>query len=209
MNELPWRRHGADQHFDQSRPIAAGKSASERRAQPGRVLGALGGGAEALRKPQEIRIGEIAGDQAVAELSGLKATHIAEATVIEHDGDQRNAVVEGRGQFVCREHEAAVARNGKRRHIGPSVLSAERGRVAPAEIVLIAGRKESARRVDREGEAGDEADLGHLVDEDAVLRQFGPDGIEEGELGASLSKRAFQRPWRLRISSARDGRLAL
>ena len=40
--------------------------------------------------------------------------------------------------------------------------------------------------IDRKGKAGGKADLRHLVDIDAVLRQLGADGVEEGELRREL-----------------------
>src|SRR5262249_58812001 len=132
------------------RAITAGEPAFERRTQPGRVLGALGRGAEALREPQKARIGEIAGDQAVAVLFGLDAAHIAESAVGEHYRNQRNAMMSRGRELVRRKHEAAVARDGEDRHVRPRMLDAERRRVAPAEIVLIAGRNECARPVYRE-----------------------------------------------------------
>ena len=40
--------------------------------------------------------------------------------------------------------------------------------------------------IDRKGEAGGKADLRDLVDIDAVLRQFGTDRFQEGELRREL-----------------------
>ena len=90
------------------------------------------------------------------------------------------------GEFVRGEHEAAVAGDRHHRHVAPRVLRAERGGEAPAEIVLIARREKGPRLVDREGEPRGEADLRDFVDEDAVLRQFGADRFEEGDLRREL-----------------------
>ena len=96
------------------------------------------------------------------------------------------------------------------RHVAPRILRAERGGEAPAEIVLIAGREERARLVDRKREAGGEADLRHLVDENAVLGQFGADRVEKGDLRRELGE-ALARSFACRssISAWRDARLAL
>jgi hypothetical protein len=93
-----------------------------------------------------------------------------------------NAVADRGRHFVGGEHEAAVAGNRHHRHVAARVLCAKRGGKAPAEIVLVTGREEGARLVDRERQAGGKADLGDLVDQDAVLGQLGADGVEEGDL---------------------------
>ena len=90
-------------------PSRRGKRAPQRGAQLLRRARALGGGAEAFGESHEIRIGEIAGDQPVAELLLLDAAHVAEGAVGEHDGRERNAVAHRGRHFVGREHEAAVA----------------------------------------------------------------------------------------------------
>ena len=46
----------------------------------------------------------------------------------------------------------------------------------------MAGREERARLVDRERDAGGEAELRHLVDEDAVVRQRAAHGLQEPHL---------------------------
>ena len=92
----------------------------------------------------------------------------------------------------------------------PRVLRAERGGKTPAEIVLIARRDVGARLVDREGEARGKADLGDLVDENAVLRQFGADRVEEGDLRREFWRGACATPpGAPRISAVREARLAL
>ena len=80
--------------------------------------------------------------------------------------------------FGCREHEAAVAGDRQHRHVAPGVLRTERGGKAAAQIVLIAGRQEGARPIDRESEPRGEAELCHLVDKNAVLRQLGADCVD-------------------------------
>ena len=97
-------------------------------------------GAEASGKGDEIGIGQVAADQPIAVAFLLNAPHIAESAVVEHDGDQRNAVAHRRGKLCRGEKEAAIARNRHDRHVGPCMLRAERGGETPAERVLITGR---------------------------------------------------------------------
>ena len=122
----------------------------QRRPQLLRTARTLGFGAEALRIAHEIGIGEIAGDQAIAELLLLDAPHVAEGAVVEHDDGQRDAMADSGGKLVGSEEKPAVTRDREHRHIGARVLRAERGGIAPAQIVLIAGRKEGSRLVDRQ-----------------------------------------------------------
>ena len=89
----------------------------------------------------EIRIGEVAGNQPIAELLLLDAPHIAESAVGEHDRHQRDAVAHGGGELVAGVEKSAVAVDREHRNVRPRVLRAERGGIAPAEIVLVAGRK--------------------------------------------------------------------
>ena len=78
------------------------KAAPQRGAQFRRAARAPAGGAEAFGVFDEIRIGEVGGDQPVAEALLLDAAHIAEGAVDEHDGDQRNAVAHGGRHLVAR-----------------------------------------------------------------------------------------------------------
>src|SRR5262245_53903033 len=67
-DELPGARHLADRHLDHRRNIPRGKAATER---PAQLLGrerALGSRPEALGITHEVRVGQVARDQAVAEL---------------------------------------------------------------------------------------------------------------------------------------------
>src|SRR5262249_44921679 len=146
----------------------------------------LGLGSEAFRIAHEIGISEIARDQPVAVLLLLSAPHITEGTIVEHDDGQRNAMMYGGRNFIGGEEKAAVARDRQYRHIGARVLRAERGGVAPAEIVLVARRKERPRLVDRKQEPGGKTDLGDLVDEDAVFGQLRPDRVEKADLRGEL-----------------------
>ncbi len=75
------------------------------------------GGAEAFGESDEIGIGEVAGDQPVAEALLLDAPHIAEGAVGEHDGDERDAVAHRGRHLVAGEHEAAVAADRHHRHV--------------------------------------------------------------------------------------------
>src|SRR5262245_6316006 len=100
VDEFPGRRHLRNGDFNQRRPVAALERALERRPQLLWIAGTLGLGAKALCIAHEIGIGEIAGDHAVAELLLLRAPHIAEGAVIEHDHGQRNAMVDRGGKLV-------------------------------------------------------------------------------------------------------------
>ena len=177
-------------HGEGNGPTGTSISAGSRRAKASRsaapnscgVRARAAGGAETFGVFDEIGIGEVGGDQAVAEAFLLDAADIAEGAVDKHNRHQWNAVADGGRHLVAGVKEAAVAVDRQHRHIRPRLLRAERGGIAPAEIVLIAGRQESARLVDRHGEARDKADLRDFVDENAVLRQRGADGLEESEL---------------------------
>src|SRR5262249_60101054 len=102
MDEFPGRGHLRDRHFDQGRPVAPLERAFERRPQFLWTARTLGLGAEALRITHEIGIGEIAGDEAIAELLLLGAPHVAEGAVVEHDGGQWDAMADGGGKLVVR-----------------------------------------------------------------------------------------------------------
>ena len=82
-----------------------------------RIAGAPAGSAEALRIFHEIGIGKIAGDQPVAELLLLDATHIAEGAVDENDRHQRYPVANGGGEFVAGVEKSAVAVDREHRHV--------------------------------------------------------------------------------------------
>src|SRR6188474_1803566 len=68
------------------------------------------------------------------------------------------------------------------------MLRAKRGRIAPAQIVLIAGRKKRAWFIDGQCKASRESDLRDLIDKDAVFGQFGADCLEEGQLRREFGK---------------------
>src|SRR3954464_2631534 len=97
-------------------------------------------------------------------------------------------MADGARKLVRRVHEAAIAIDGQHRHIASRVLRAERGRIAPAEIVLIARREKGARLVDGEGEARRKADLRHLVHEDTVFGQLGSDRFKDRKLWREYGK---------------------
>src|SRR5947209_1195752 len=80
------------------------------------------------------------------------------------------------------------SRRAKPRRSAPRVLRAKRSGKAPAEIVLIAGRKKRARLVDRKREASREPDLRHFVDEDALFRELGTDRCEDRKLRRKLGE---------------------
>src|SRR4029450_4492913 len=109
------------------------------------------------------------------------------------------------GKGVGREEKAAVARNRQHRNVGARMLRAERGGVAPTEVVLIAGRKEGPRPIDRKQEPGGKTDLGDLVDEDAFLGKLRANRVEKGDLRRKLFESSAHLGFpRLRFRSARN-----
>ena len=153
-------------------PSRCAKALAQGLAQFRRTCRAHRHGAEAFRELDEIRVGEVVCDLP-AEALLLDAADVAEGAVVEQHRDQRNTMAHRGRHFGCREHEAAVAGDRQHRHVAPGILRAERGGKAVAQIVLIAGRQEGARPIHRKGEPRGEAELCHLVDKNAVLRQLG------------------------------------
>src|SRR5260370_38642248 len=86
--KFPGRRQRPDRDLDHGRAVAALECPGERGAELRRRAGALGGSPKALREPHEIRIGEIAGDQAVALALRLVAAHGPERPSRDYDGAQ-------------------------------------------------------------------------------------------------------------------------
>ena len=189
VDELPGGRHGADRHLDQRRTVAVREAAPQ--CAPAVPPGSVARSAAAPKLSAKRTKSGLARSQAISRLpycsSWMRRT-LPKAPSLNSDRHQRNAVAHRGRQLVRREQKAAVAGDRQHRHIAARVLRAERGGEAPAEIVLVAGRQERARLVDRKGEARGKADLRHLVDEDSVLRQFGADRVEKG--------RAAARAWR-------------
>src|SRR5437868_5672363 len=108
-DEFPGARQRPDRHFDDARAVAPRQGAPQWDAQLFGRVGARRFGAEASGKGDEIGIGQVAADQPIAIAFLLNAPHIAESAVVEHDGDQRNAVAHRRGKLWRGEKEAAVA----------------------------------------------------------------------------------------------------
>ena len=102
----------------------------------------------------------------------------------------------GGRQLLDIVHEAAIAGDRHDRPVGPRHLGAERRRIAEAERPLIAAVQVGARAVDRKGEPADIADLGQILDIDAVVRQFGADG---GEILALRPERFLEPRLRSRL----------
>lgn len=65
-------------------------------------------------------------------------------------------------------------------------LHAKRRREPAAERALVAGADHRARFVDRIADAGEEGELRHIIDEDAVVRQRGADRVGECRLRLQL-----------------------
>ena len=113
----------------------------------------------------------------------------------------------GGGKLGGGEQEAAVAGDREHRHIAPRILCAQRRGKTPAQRILIAGRQKRARLVDGKDQPRGEAELGDLVDENAVLRQFGAHHFEEGDLRGDLLEALA--PLRLALVHFRLPRCAL
>ena len=96
--------------------------------------------------------------------------HVAVGAVVEHHRRPPRGCGRRGGELLTLIHEAAVA--GDRDHLRRARdLGAERGRVAPAECALVAGRQEGARLLRPERRRGGVAHLRELVDEQALLGQ--------------------------------------
>src|SRR4051794_13473879 len=201
FDELPWARHVPAGYLDQRRLVLA-ESRLKRLPQRLRTARTIAANPEALGKPDEIRVGEVGADQPVAVEVALHVAHIAIGAVVEDDDDKRNAMTHRGRQLLHIEHEAAVARDRDHRHIAERVLGPKRGGDAPAERALVAGRDVSARRARLIRIARRIADLGELIDDDAVVRQYITDRIEIAELRGE--HREIGRDLILELATRRD-----
>src|SRR5262245_47662642 len=102
-------------------------------------MGSPSGRAETFRIFDEIWIGQVAGDQPVAELLLLNSTDIAKCAINKYKRDQWDAVPDCGGEFIAGIEKSAIAVDRKDRDVGSRMLRAECGRIAPTEIILIAG----------------------------------------------------------------------
>src|SRR5262245_54204558 len=91
-------------------------------------------------------------------------------------------------ELVAGVKKSAVAIDREYRRAWSRVLDAQSSGIAPAKIVLVAGRQKCACLVDRKGDPGSEPDLCDFVDVDTIVRQFSPDCVEESELRRKLCK---------------------
>ena len=142
VDEFPRARQRPDRHLNQGR-LTGGQNWALSAAPSSAGLRARRPAAPKLSAYCEVRIGQIRGDQPVAEALLLDAPHIAEGAVVEHHGDQRNAVADRCGKLVAGIEEAAVAADREHRRVGPRALRTERGGIAPAEIVLDSRARET------------------------------------------------------------------
>src|SRR5258707_867291 len=134
----------------------------------------------------EIGVGEIAGDHWVAQLLLLSAPHLPEGPIVKHDHAQRNAMMDCGRKLVRGEEKAALTRDRQSWYIAPRVLCTEGGGIAPAEVVLIARRKEGPRFVHRKQEPGGKTDLRDFVDANAIFGKLCADCLEKSELWGEL-----------------------
>ena len=118
----------------------------------------------------------------------MVAQDVAVGFVVEQDGDQVDAEFGGGGQVGAAEEKAAIAGEGDDGAVGVGDLYAEGGGEAVAEGAGEAGGHEPAWLVDRVADPGDVADLGHFIDQDAVIRHGGADGGEHAHLRLDLGE---------------------
>src|SRR5882757_5703151 len=81
VDEFPGARQGTDRHLNERWAVTARESAFECTAELLRVACPFSGSAETLSKSHKIRVGEVAGNDPVAEPFFLDAPHIAVGTV--------------------------------------------------------------------------------------------------------------------------------
>src|SRR5207253_1881433 len=75
-------------------------------------------------------------------------------------------------------------------HVRACMLGAKSSGKSPAKIVLITGREEGTRLIDRQQKPSGKTDLSNLVYEDAVLGQFGADRLQKRDLRRELVEAA-------------------
>src|ERR1700723_1374804 len=107
-----------------------------------------GADAEGLREFDKIRIDQVGRHDPTVKTLALVAPHIAVGIVIEHEYDNADVELYGRGEFLHAEHEAAVARDRNHWPVGMRDLDAERGRKTRSERALISRTDERPRLVD-------------------------------------------------------------
>ena len=105
--------------LDDCRP-AFTERALERRPQFRRAARVEAEGAKTFGERAEVGIAQLDAEVAAGVFLLLVATHVAVSRIVEHDGDQVDAVLDGRGQFLDPEQEAAIAADGDHGPVGPA-----------------------------------------------------------------------------------------
>ncbi len=169
QDHVPWARHLAHRHMHKTRRVRRERLA-QRVLQHLRRRRAPGAHSEALCECNEIWVGQVAGDQPVAVLLALDAPHIAERAVVEYHRYDRQLVSHRRCQLLRLVHESAIA--GDRNHLTSRQrsLRAERDAIAPAQRILMPGRKICPRRIDGERQAAGEPDLSDILNVNPIIR---------------------------------------
>src|SRR5260221_6615371 len=139
VNELPRTRHCCNRNLYEGR-FAAGKCVAQGQPQLGRAACAPTYGTETFGVFDEIWIGKITGDQPIAELFLLNAAHIAKSAIHENNRYERNSMTYGGGEPDSCVGKTTLTIDRKGRGAVSRVLCPQRRSVAPAQIVLIAGR---------------------------------------------------------------------
>ncbi len=138
------------------------------------------------RVGDEVRVAEGRRDRpVVAELLLLHALDVAIGAVVEHCADERDLVLDRSRQLVAGEQEATVTGDDERLAVATRLersLGAEAMGVAGAEGAGRAGRQQRAWPSEVEREVRGEADLRHVLDQHAVVRQHVADRCEVVEL---------------------------
>ena len=173
-----------------SRPRAHGPAPGRSRAKASRsrasssagVQRAVGGHAERLGEPHEVRVVQPGRDLPVPVRLPLDAAHVAERAVVEHHHDHGDAVQRGRRQLHRLVGEAAVARDAQDRTARARGLGAQRRAVAVAQVVLVAREEQAAAPAPGKAMRAAKPSLRDLIHQDAVRRQRRAHGAQEAHL---------------------------
>src|SRR5215213_3699002 len=156
--DRPGIRHLADGNGDQCWLVSAQRF-FDRRPQLFRRLGFPTSDSEGLSKREVVRIQQVGGDCAAAELLLLNATYVAKGVVSKDDGDGRDPVHSHRRKLVQAESEAAISIDGHHWPVRMCDLRSQRRREAISKCALVTGSDIGARLVNWEGKIRPVANL--------------------------------------------------